>query len=61
MVKQGFDYDIVFKQVQEFGFVEVDLINDVKGKDVVFKMVILSYFVFGIEVVVDELEIVGID
>lgn len=47
MVEEGVVYDVVFKDVQELGYVEVDLVVDVDGFDVVDKIVILVILVFG--------------
>lgn len=48
MVEKGCEFDDVLKEVQELGYVEVDFIFDVEGIDVVYKLIILVFIVFGI-------------
>lgn len=40
-------FEEVFDEVKRFGFVEVDLIDDVEGVDVVCKVVIILYLLFN--------------
>lgn len=56
----GFDFVIVLKVVQEFGYVEVDLIFDIEGVDVVYKVMIMSVIVFGVLVQFDCVYVEGI-
>lgn len=60
MIKEKSFYEEVFKEVQDFGFVEVDLILDVEGFDVVRKMVILVCFGFLMNVDLEDVKVKGI-
>lgn len=44
----GWEFVEVLKEVQELGYVEVDLIFDVEGIDVVYKLIILVLVGFGV-------------
>lgn len=50
MTADGMDFDEALKLAQEKGFAESDPTSDIEGEDAAFKLSILSYIAFGIEV-----------
>ncbi|MBK5252741.1 MAG: homoserine dehydrogenase [Peptostreptococcaceae bacterium] len=50
MTAEGMDFDEALKLAQEKGFAESDPTSDIEGEDAAFKLSILSYIAFGIEV-----------
>lgn len=56
----GLFYDEVFVEVDVFGYLEVDLNLDVGGIDVGYKLVLLVFIVFGMQVSFDKMEFEGI-
>ncbi len=50
MTAEGMDFDQALKLAQEKGFAESDPTSDIEGEDAAFKLSILSYIAFGIEV-----------
>ena len=60
MLEEGLSYDEALSKAQALGFAESDPKNDVDGIDAAYKMVILSQFVYGMDVSMDDLTIEGI-
>lgn len=60
MCEKGCIFFDVFVEVQVLGYVEVDLIFDVEGIDVVYKLIIFVLIVFGILLQFDKVYIEGI-
>src|SRR6056297_1888378 len=50
MTAEGMDFGEALKLAQEKGFAESDPTSDIEGEDAAFKLSILSYIAFGIEV-----------
>jgi homoserine dehydrogenase len=50
MTAEGMNFDEALKLAQEKGFAESDPTSDIEGEDAAFKLSILSYIAFGIEV-----------
>lgn len=61
MGEKGLSYDKALKNAQKFGFAEADTTNDVTGKDAAYKIVILSKFVFGTKISINDFTIEGIN
>lgn len=60
MLEEGLSYDEALSKAQALGFAESDPKNDIDGIDAAYKMVILSQFVYGMDVSMDDLTIEGI-
>jgi homoserine dehydrogenase len=60
MTAEGMDFDEALKLAQEKGFAESDPTSDIEGEDAAFKLSILSYIAFGIEVSPQEIPREGI-
>lgn len=61
MGEKGLSYDEALKNAQKFGFAEADPTNDVTGKDAAYKIFILSKFVFGTKISINDFTIEGIN
>jgi homoserine dehydrogenase len=60
MITEGLPYDLVLSEAQELGYAEADPTYDVEGIDTALKMVILANTVFGMDVTLKDVDIVGI-
>ncbi|MDR1774086.1 MAG: homoserine dehydrogenase [Clostridioides sp.] len=60
MSSESKSYAEALKEAQELGFAESDPTNDVEGIDAAYKMVILSQFAFGMNITIDQVDVVGI-
>lgn len=61
MGEKGLSYDEALKNAQKSGFAEADTTNDVTGKDAAYKIVILSKFVLGTKISINDFTIEGIN
>lgn len=60
MTRDGMSFAQALKQAQEKGYAEADPTSDIEGEDAAFKLSILAYIAFGVQIAPDELPRVGI-
>ncbi|WP_100372779.1 homoserine dehydrogenase [Bacillus sp. FJAT-45037] len=60
-MEQGLDYDEALGKAQQLGYAEADPTNDVKGFDVLYKVLILSQELFGVVLRKEQVSCVGIE
>lgn len=60
MANEGLPYDMVLSEAKELGIAETDPTYDVEGIDAALKLVILANAVFGMDVSLDDVDMVGI-
>ncbi|MCD1293916.1 homoserine dehydrogenase [Methanocella sp. CWC-04] len=60
MITEELPYDMVLSEAKELGYAEADPTYDVEGIDTALKLVILANAVFGMDVKLDDVDIVGI-
>lgn len=60
MANEGLPYDMVLSEAKELGIAETDPTYDVEGIDTALKLVILANAVFGMDVSLDDVDMVGI-
>lgn len=60
MISEGLPYEMVLSEAKELGYAEADPTYDVEGIDTALKIVILANSVFGMNVTLEDVDIVGI-
>lgn len=60
MTRGGMDFEDALRLAQEKGFAEADPTSDIEGEDAAFKLSILSYIAFGIEIAPQDIPREGI-
>lgn len=60
MISEGLPYDMVLSEAKELGYAEADPTYDVEGIDTALKCVILANAVFGMNVRLENVDVVGI-
>lgn len=60
MADNGWSYGQALSQAQKLGFAEANPANDVSGKDAAYKLIILGWLAFGINLSLDQIRVVGI-
>lgn len=60
MANEGLPYDMVLSEAKELGIAEADPTYDVEGIDTALKIVILANAVFGMDVSLNDVDVVGI-
>lgn len=61
MEAEGLTYEQALMEAREMGYAEADPTYDVKGIDAAIKLVILSNTIWGLDTVLEDVEITGID
>lgn len=60
MSQKQVSFAAALTKAQELGFAEADPSNDIEGIDAAYKMIILTYFAFGMNISMDQIKVNGI-